>query len=186
MATLQHLNVLFTSVTRAGAADLAGALPRLEIVRELGVADLAAANRNDRLEALNKLTRGDAKTAVPLLVAALKDPEIEVRGVAVMGLICFSSVAEPALPALIEALAERLEADSPETAPGSPRFAYVEYVTITGHASISVAAARVLRLLGPKAIAAVPALQEMLSDSRPNVRAAAKEALQAIEPGDTS
>jgi HEAT repeat protein len=183
---LQHLNVLFTSVTRAGAADLAGALPGLEIVRELGVADLAAANRNDRLEALSKLTRGDAKTAVPLLVAALKDPDIEVRGFAVNGLIYFSSVAEPALPALIEALAERLEADSPETAPASPRFAYVEYVKITGHASISVAAARALRLLGPKAIAAVPALQEMLGDSRPNVRAAAKEALQAIEPGDTS
>jgi hypothetical protein len=186
MATLQHLNVLFTSVTRAGAADLAGALPELEIVRELGVADLAAANRNDRLEALAKLTRGDAKTAVPLLVAALKDPDIEVRGFAVNGLIYFNSVAEPALPALIEALAERLEADTPETAPASPRFAYVEYVTITGHASISVAAARVLRLLGPKAKAALPALQEMLSDSRPNVRAAAKEALQAIEPGDTS
>jgi hypothetical protein len=187
MATLQHLNVLFTSVTRAGAADLTGALPRLEIVRELGVADLAAANRNERLEALDKLTRGNAKVAVPLLVAALKDPDIEVRGFAVNGLIYFSTAAVPAVPALIEALAERLEADSPpEAAPGSPRFAYVEYVKITGHASISVAAARTLRLLGPKAIAAVPALQEMLSDSRPDVRDAAKEALQAIEPGGTS
>jgi hypothetical protein len=186
MATLQHLNVLSTSVTRAGALDLAGALPALEIVRELGVADLSAANRNDRLEALDKLTRGDAKAAVPLLVAALKDPDIEVRGFAVNGLIYFSAAAEPAVHALIETLAERLEADPPEAAPGSPRFAYVEYVTITGHASISVAAARALSLLGPKAIAAVPALQEMLSDSRPNVRASAKEALHAIEPGDTS
>jgi HEAT repeat protein len=70
--------------------------------------------------------------------------------------------------------------------PGSPRFAYVEYVKITDHASISVASARALSLLGPKAIAAVPALQEMLSDSRPNVRAAAKQALHAIEPGHTS
>ena len=43
-----------------------------------------------------------------------------------------------------------------------------------------------LRLLGPKAIDAVPALQEMLSDSRPNVRAAAKQALHVIEPGDIS
>jgi len=186
MATLQHLNVLFTSVTRAGAADLVGALPGLKIDRELGVADLAATNRNDRLEALDKLTRGNAKGAVPLLVAALKDPDIEVRGFAVNGLIYFSSAAEPAVPALIEALAERLEADPPEAVPGSPRFAYVEYVTITGHASISVAAARALSLLGPKAIAAVPALQEMQSDSRPNVRAAAKQALHAIEPGDIS
>jgi hypothetical protein len=186
MATLQHLNVLFTSVTRAGAMDLTGALPGLEIVRELGVADLAAANRNERLQALDKLTRGNAKTAVPLLVAALKDPDIEVRGFAVNGLIYFSGASESAVPALIEALAERLEADSPETAPGLPRFAYVEYVTIAGHASISVAAARALRLQGPKAVAAVPALKEMLSDSRPNVRAAAEEALQAIEPGATS
>ena len=123
---------------------------------------------------------------MPLLVAALKDPDIEVRGFAVNGLIYFSSAAEPAVPALIEALAERLEADPPEAVPGSPRFAYVEYVTITGHASISVAAARALSLLGPKAIAAVPALQEMLSDSRPNVHAAAKQALHAIEPGDIS
>jgi hypothetical protein len=186
MATLQHLNVLSTSVTRAGAADLVGALPGLQIVRERGVADLAAANRNDRLEALDKLTRGDAKTAVPLLVAALKDPDIEVRGFAVNGLIHYSTAAQPAVPALIEALAERLEADAPEAVPGSPRFAYVEYVTITGHASISVAAARALGLLGPKAIAAVPALQEMLSDPRPNVRAAATQALHAIEPGDAS
>lgn len=186
MTTLQHLNVLFTSVTGAGAADLTGALSRLEIVRERGVADLAAANRNDRLEAADKLTRGDAKAAVPLLVAALKDPDIEVRGFAVNRLIYFSTAAQSAVPALIGALAERLEADSPETAPGSPRFAYVEYVPITGHASISVAAARALRLQGPKAIAAVPALREMLSDSRPNVRAAAKEALNAIEPGAAS
>jgi HEAT repeat len=183
MATLQHLNVLFTSVTRAGAADLVGAIPGLKIDRELGVADLAATNR---LEALDKLTRGDAKTAVPLLVGALKDPDMEVRGFAVNRLIYFSSAAEPAVPALIEALAERLEADPPEAVPGSPRFAYVEYVTITGHASISVAAARALGLLGPKAIAAVPALQEMLRDSRPDVRAAAKQALHAIKPGDTS
>jgi hypothetical protein len=90
------------------------------------------------------------------------------------------------VPALIEALAERLEADSPETAPGSPRFPYVEYVPITGHASISVAAARVLRLLGLKAKTAVPALKEMFSDSRPNVRVAAKDALDAIEPADAS
>src|SRR5262249_36677013 len=138
MATLQHLNVLFTSVTRAGAADLTGALPRLEIVRELGAADLAAANRNDRLEARDKLPRGDAKSAVPLLVAALKDPDIEVRGFAVNGLIHFNSAAGSAVPTLIEALAERLKPDSPETAPGLPRFGYVEYVTITGHASISI------------------------------------------------
>lgn len=186
MATLQHLNVLFTSVTRAGAADLVGALPGLEIVRERGVADLAAANRNDRLEALDKLTRRDAKAAVPLLVAALKDPDLEVRGFAVNGLIHFSAAAAPAVPALIEALAERLRADPPAAVPGSPRYAYVEYVPITGHASISVAAARALSLLGPKAIAAVPALQEMLSDSRPNVRAAARQALNAIELGAAS
>jgi hypothetical protein len=186
MATLRHLNVLFTSVTRAGAADLAGALPALEIVRELEVADLAAADRSDRLKALDKLTRGDAKAAVPLLVAALKDPDIEVRGFAVNGLIYFSAAAEPAVPALIEALAERLQADPPEAVPRAPRFGYVEYVTITGHASISIAAARALSLLGPKANAAVPALQEMLRDSRPNVRAAAKHALHAIEPGGTS
>jgi hypothetical protein len=93
-------------VTRAGAADLVGALPGLKIDRELGVADLAATNRNYRLEALDKLTRGNAKGAVPLLVAALKDPDIEVRGFAVNGLIYFSSAAEPAVPALIEALAE--------------------------------------------------------------------------------
>ena len=74
MATLQHLNVLFTSVTRAGAADLVRALPGLKIDRELGVADLAATNRNDRLEALDKLTRGNAKGAVPLLVAAPEGP----------------------------------------------------------------------------------------------------------------
>jgi hypothetical protein len=184
MAALQHLNVLSTSVTRAGAVDLAGALPGLEIVRELGVADLTATNRNDRLAALDKLTRVNAK-AVPLLIAALKDPDIEVRGFAVNGLIYFNSLAEPAMPALIEALAERLEADSPESAPGSPRFPYVEYVKITGHASISVAAARVLSLLGPKASPAVPELKKMLSDPRPDVRAAAQQALHAIEPGDT-
>jgi len=59
MATLQHLNVLFTSVTRAGAADLVGALPGLKIDRELGVADLAATNRNLREEVIANRFRED-------------------------------------------------------------------------------------------------------------------------------
>ena len=91
------------------------------------------------------------------------------RGFAVNGLIYFSSAAEPAVPALIEALAERLEADPPEAVPGSPRFAYVEYVTITGHASISVAAAppEPPRPQGHRRSAGAPRNAQRLASQRP-------------------
>jgi HEAT repeat protein len=117
-------------VVRPLRRDQATRLRMMPAFRDWGVRDTAA-------DALGRI--GDA--AVPALIAALEDPDRDVRTQATRALARMGAKAESAIPALIEALND----DDKEVRQG---------------------AARALGQIGPLADEAVPALVQALRDPR--------------------
>jgi HEAT repeat protein len=112
-----------------------------------------------RIQAAFALTWSKSAEGVPALVAALKDPEMELRQRGAAGLCTLGPLGAEAVPALVEALGDQQDEN------------------------LRVAAARALGLVGAKKTKeVVPALTRALADARPQVRSSAAEALAAIAP----
>jgi len=125
---------------------------------------------------------------VPMLAAALKDPESKVRAYAAAALWKMEAAAEPAEAALIAQLAD--------TDPAARLYAVMAlgYTVVTRAEAVApltalladgptrAPAAAALAKLGPKAAPAVPQLTTLLQDPLPGVRVNAALALGAIGP----
>jgi HEAT repeat protein len=126
--------------------------------------DRAARVREASAEALGRMTAvpGVVLDVVPALAAALKDPAPEPRRGAAEALRRWGKAAQPALEALQETL--RSADNSPAT-----RVLAARAITAVGH---------------PEAVAALPALKEVVSDARApvDVRVAAAETIGALGP----
>jgi HEAT repeat protein len=123
-----------------------------------------------------------AKSAVPNLFEALKDPQLYEASMKALEKIGFDS--KDAIPALIEALkyedlrayaADRLLNIGPEAVPELIRALEGEYGPIREYA------AWILGKMGPEAEAAIPALTEALWDKDKRVRGTAQKALEDIQ-----
>jgi HEAT repeat protein len=136
---------------------------------------------------------GPVKTAlsVPALAGLLQDPDLDVSLVAAATLKSFGSDAKAAVPALTEAtkvgdaeirvaalqaLASIGVPDAASSIPG-----VIEALGNTD-ARVRRAAAETLGSFGPRASAAVSALQGLLQDEDAEVRRAASDALLSIQP----
>jgi HEAT repeat protein len=73
------------------------------------IEDLSSAEEIDRVKAVRWLNQGhrEAATVIPALIEALKDPEVDVRRGAAIGLGNFGEEAESALPALEAVLQDK-------------------------------------------------------------------------------
>ncbi len=113
----------------------------------------------DRLGALKGIweLRARARGAIPALVVVMRtDADGELRWMATEALAKMGPTAQPALPQLIEALADPVPA-------------------VRSHAAES------LRKIGPEATAALPALRRLVNDPDAEVRKEVGRAIKAIE-----
>ena len=122
---------------------------------------------------------------VPLIVAALEDEDIEFRLAAVRALSGFGENAKPALPAIVQTL---------EIRNGEARIQLVHDIAKLGSlvvpalisalddpdAYLAWGACDTLAEIGAPARSAIPALNRLVSDSRPEVREGARAALLVL------
>lgn len=145
------------AVRRSAAKELEDRGPMAKAAIPALVETLRDSDREIRYRVTKALAKiGPDASAVSGLGVALKDADQEIRYYAAKSLSEIGPEAEPAVPALIEALADRTNEKA-------------RYYLIKS-----------LRKIGPKAKSAAPALQEFVPSSDEKVRNEAAAALKAI------